>query len=493
VEYHEALEYLYSFTDAERAPGMAGLGAANLDKVHRFFDLAGRPESRFRSVLVAGTKGKGSTASYVASALQAAAYRVGLYTQPHLTTFRERMQINGALLPPERLGALVEGIQPVVEQMHREAPEFGPLTTYEIVTALVLRYFAEEGVEYAVLEIGLGGRLDAVNAVRRPLLSVITSLSLDHMQVLGNTIDKIAYEKAGIIKPSTPVVSAPQPAEAMAVIATTAGTRQAPLYVVGTDIKRAPDGEGAPGACADDEYGKPRRTTQEVRLLLGPRLRAVVRRDPGGTLPLILPLLGGHQAINAATAAAACLVLAGAGAERLTPEAIAAGFQAVQWPGRLEIVRQQPLVVLDGAHNGDSAAQLATATGANFCYRKLVLVVGAMADKDLAAILRPLLPLATTVVCTQTQHPRALAATTVAEAAMRLAVESGAPAPPGIEVAPDMTAALATATALVGPDDAVLVTGSLYLVGDARTALGLGPPPDPVTGTFFYRLDKSRP
>ena len=155
--YVEALKYLYSFTDVERIPGLAPAAAFDLAKVHRFFDLIGRPERQFRAILVAGTKGKGSTASYIASALRAAGYHVGLYTQPHLTSFRERMQVDGALLTEERLGPLVDTLRPFVDQMHAEAPEYGPLTTYEIATALALRYFADARVEYAVLEIGSGG------------------------------------------------------------------------------------------------------------------------------------------------------------------------------------------------------------------------------------------------------------------------------------------------------------------------------------------------
>jgi len=486
LAYRDALAYLYSFTDVERVPGLAPAAGFDLAKVHRFFDLLGRPEMAYHSILVAGTKGKGSTANYLAEALRGAGYRVGLYTQPHLTSFRERMQVDGALLPAGRLGPLVETLQPVVDRMHAEAPEYGPLTTYEIATALALRYFAEEQVEYAVLEIGLGGRLDAVNAVRAPLVSVITSLSLDHTRVLGDTIDKIAYEKAGIIKPATPVVTAPQPPAALQVIMDTARERAAPLYQVGVDIGLLEPREPDAGLCTEDQHGKARHSSQSVTMELGPRLR---EPDDAPLVHLDLPLLGRHQAVNAAVAYAACRLLARAGADRLTRDAVAAGFAQVAWPGRLEVVRDRPLLVLDGAHNGDSANQLAAAFPANFCYRRLVLVLGVTADKDLSGILRPLLPLATHVVLTQSHHPRAAAVATLAAQAAQVRDQSGGPG--DFQETPDAATALALATRLAGPEDAILVTGSLFVVGDARAALGLGPPVDEVSGDFFYRLDKA--
>ncbi|HUS15540.1 MAG TPA: cyanophycin synthetase [Chloroflexia bacterium] len=481
--YDAALRYLYSFTDMERVPGMATGAGLDLAKVHTFFDLLGRPERKFHSILVAGTKGKGSTANYLASALRMAGYRVGLYTQPHLTSFRERMQVDGALLPEEALVRMINGIAPVVDRMHATSPEHGPLTTYEIATALALQYFAAEQVDYAVLEIGLGGRLDAVNAVEAPLLSVITSLSLDHTRVLGDTVEQIAFEKAGIIKPGIPVVVAPQPTGAAGVIADVAADRYAPLYWVGEDIiiDRLPTDR----PCTPNQHGHARQHTQAVMLRPGERLRGSAGSEVPEQIALTLPLLGAHQATNAAVAAAGCLLLAGQGAHLLTPAAIEAGFAAVVWPGRLEIVRERPLLVLDGAHNGDSALQLAAAMQAGFCYRELVLVLGLLADKDASGILSPLLPLARHVVLTQSGHPRAAGAAQVATQA----------AAAGHTAAPTLTdtvaAALDAATRLAGPEDAILVTGSLSVVGDARAALGLGAPPDPVTGDFFYRMDKS--
>lgn len=486
LTYQQALEYLYRFTDMERTPGQptgAGLGLA---RVHAFLDRIGRPERAYRTILVAGTKGKGSTANYLAGALRAAGYRTGLYTQPHLTAFRERMQVDGALIPEARLGELVEWVQPYVAAQHA-APTDGRLTTYEVATALALQYFCEEAVDYAVLEIGLGGRLDAVNAVQSPVLSVITSLSLDHTRVLGDTLAQIAGEKAGIIKPSTPVVSAPQPPTAAPVIAATAAERDAPLYVVGTDLTITATENPDP---ATTPPGYARRRSQQVLLTPGPRLAALAPSTLTAPARLDLPLLGAHQAVNAAVAYAGCLLLAAGGADRLTPAAIAAGLAAVAWPGRMEIVQEAPLLILDGAHNDASAAALAATVSTEFGYRRLLLVLGLLADKDAAAILRPLLPLADAVIFTQSGHPRAATAEAVREAA-------GAAQAPAVPerwtTAATVAAALAQAQAAAGPEDAILVTGSLSVVGEARTALGLGPPPDPVSGDFFYRMDRSGP
>jgi dihydrofolate synthase/folylpolyglutamate synthase len=240
------------------------------------------------------------------------------------------------------------------------------------------------------------------------------------------------------------------------------------------------------GPRTEDQYGTARQSGQSITLQPGPRLRG---SEEAALVHLDLPLLGHHQAVNAAVAYAACALLAQGGADRLTPSAIAGGFKQVEWPGRLEVVRDRPLLVLDGAHNGDSAIQLAAAFPANFCYRRLVLVLGVTADKDLSGILRPLLPLATHVVLTQSHHPRAAAVATLAAQAAPVRDQSGGPS--AFHEAPDAAAALVLARRLAHPGAAILVTGSLFVVGDARAALGLGAPVDEVSGDFFYRLDKS--
>ncbi len=483
--YKQALEYLYSFTDMERTPGQPSGAGIDLARVHAFFDRLGRPERAYHTILVAGTKGKGSTANYLAGALRAAGYRTGLYTQPHLTAFRERMQVDGALITEERLGELVEWVQPYVAAQHA-APTDGRLTTYEVATALALQYFREEAVDYAVLEIGLGGRLDAVNAVQTPLLSVITSLSLDHTRVLGGTLEAIAYEKAGIIKPDLPVVSAPQPPAAGPVIAATAVARNAPLYIVGTDLTLAM--EAASTDPTTTQLGYARRHSQTVTMTPGPHLAALVPPALTGAVRIDLPLLGTHQAINAAVAYTGCLLLAAGGAERLTPRTIAAGFAAVQWPGRLEIVQEAPLLILDGAHNDASAAALAAAMQTEFRYRRLLLVLGLLADKDAAAILRPLLPPADAVIFTQSGHPRAAGAAIVCDAALEVQTPATSAA---WTIQDSVAAALSAALAAAEPADAILVTGSLSVVGEARAACGLGAPSDPVSGDFFYRMDRT--
>jgi dihydrofolate synthase/folylpolyglutamate synthase len=239
MTYQSALDYIYSFINFDRSGTPVNApNAYNLGRIRQMLELCATPHLKYPSIVIAGTKGKGSTSALCASALQAQGYRVGLYTQPHLHTYRERMQINNQLISPAEVARLTEYLKPVINHMISQEAEIGRITMYEISTALALVYFAEQAIDFAVLEIGLGGRLDAVNVVE-PLVSVITSISLDHMAILGNTLTQIAYEKAGIIKPNGIVISANQAPSAMQVIEQVCAGRNAALTVVGKDIQFA--------------------------------------------------------------------------------------------------------------------------------------------------------------------------------------------------------------------------------------------------------------
>lgn len=451
MNYQAALDYLLGFTNW-RVPVVHRPEAVhNLPRMRALLDLLGAPDRAFNAIVVAGTKGKGSTAAILASCLRAAGYRTGLYSQPHLHDYRERVRIDGGPIGEEELVALVERLQATVPELTARAPELGPPSTYDLGTALALAAFAARGVDYAVLEVGLGGRFDAVNVVT-PLVSVITALSIDHTAVLGGTIDAIAREKAGIIKPGVPVVTQAQWPAAWAVLAETAREQGAPLFPA-DEVARVRAASRQP----DPLTG---RQTLAIEVVADfPRLGA-----PARAFAADLPLLGQFQRANVAAALAALLLLpVGAG---VTDAALARGLASARWPGRLELVRRQPLTIVDGAHNADSAARLRHALAETFPGRELLLVLGTSTDKDIPGIVRELAPAATRVILTVSSHPRAASLEDLLAETARYGIEA--------TTAPTVGAALDLATREAGPASLLCVTGSLFVVADAREHLGLG-------------------
>ncbi len=432
LTYEETLDYIYSFTDYEKGTSYRYAPEFfDLARMERFLALLDNPHRRFPSVHIAGTKGKGSTAAMTASVLQAAGYRAGLYTSPHLHTFRERIRVDGRLIERAEVVALAERLRPVVEGIEG-------ITTFEIMTAMAFLHFVEREVDFAVLEVGLGGRLDATNVVT-PLVSVITSLSYDHTHVLGHTLAQIAREKAGIIKRGVPVVSAPQAPEAMAVIEEVCRERGAELVVVGRDWTW--------------EAGEANLKGQWFKVAGGGGQEA--------SRSFWIPLLGRHQLINATVVVAAVEMLRQRGVH--IPEAsLREGLRRVRWPGRLEILGRKPFLVVDCAHNADSAQKLATALRELFAYRDLILVFGASADKDIRGMMRALLPLAREVILTRAHHPRAADPGELREEARSLGWEAA--------IGEDVAGALSQALKLADEDDLVCVTGSTFVVAEAREA-----------------------
>jgi dihydrofolate synthase/folylpolyglutamate synthase len=451
LTYEEALDYLYSFVDysAVRADKYAP-EAFDLARMAGLLRALGDPQARYPVLHIAGTKGKGSVAAMCASALAAGGYRTGLYTSPHLFDFRERAQIDGQpIARPD--------VAEIVDQLKSLAPDYPDITTFELTTALAFSYFARQGVNVAVIEVGLGGRLDATNVVN-PCVSVITSLSYDHTSLLGSTLAEIAAEKGGIIKPGVPLVSAPQPAEAQAVLERICRERLAPLSVVGRDWHFR--------AVRHDLDGQTLEVWSPVEQQQLEALQAAGHALAWRPERLEIPLLGAHQVENAAVAYAALALLRAVGLP-LAAGAIREGLRAVRWPGRFEIVARRPYVVLDGAHNADSARRLAAALADYFPGRRVCLVFGASADKDvngmLAALLRPELGVSR-VLLTQAVHPRAMEP----EALARLAEAHGVPVEQVSAVAP----AMARASEWAGPQDVILACGSLFVVSEARAAVG---------------------
>jgi dihydrofolate synthase/folylpolyglutamate synthase len=449
LSYEEALDYLYSFVDYGAVrPAQYSPETFDLQRMVRFMADFGDPQRRYPALHVAGTKGKGSVAAMCASALRAGGYRTGLYTSPHLLEFGERIQVDGAHIPRAAVGA-------IVERMRAKVPDHPGITTFELTTALAFLYFAEAQVDVAVLEVGLGGRLDATNIVT-PRVAVITSLSYDHQNLLGHTLAEIAGEKAGIIKPGVPVVTAPQPPEALDTLARMAGERGAPLTVVGRDWLFRPVSQALEGQSFEIWSAR-----EQAQLdTLAAEGHAVAWRPEAVTIPL----LGQHQVQNAAVAYAALQALRGQGLP-LAATAIRAGLRSVRWPGRFELAGREPALVLDGAHNADSAAKLAATVREYFPGRRVTLIFGASSDKDvagmLAALLAPEVGVAR-VLLTQAVHPRAQDPEEMAA----LVAARGVAA----ETAPTVAQAVERALQGAGADEVILACGSLFIVAEARAA-----------------------
>jgi dihydrofolate synthase/folylpolyglutamate synthase len=410
VIYAEAIQFLY---------GLRLFGAKfGLENTCKLAALAGNPQDRLRFIHVAGTNGKGSTCAMLESIYRTAGLRVGLFTSPHLVSFRERIQVNRQLIPEAEVVRLVEELQPLFKQF----PTGHHPTFFEVVTVMALKFFAEQKCNLVIWETGLGGRLDATNIVV-PLAGVITNIALDHQQWLGDTVEKIAAEKGGIIKPDVPVITAAEDPEALAVIEKSARGKNAPLIKV------------TPASC----------------------------RSAAGTAAL--PLLGDHQHLNAALAAATVETL-----QNLIPvsrAAVRAGLEAVQWPGRMQLI-QMPggqKILLDGAHNVAGAKVLRQALEKYFGGTRRVLVLGVLQDKDWRQICETLAPLAARIYTVPVSSERTADAHKLAAACH--AANSTAEI-----VACD---SLHDALGKTASDDFVGVTGSLYLVGEALEAFGLSP------------------
>lgn len=433
MDYRQALAYIYSFTDLEKSPALL-YNAANYDlrRMEVLLGALGHPQRDVPTIHVAGTKGKGSTAAMIAAVLTAAGYRTGLYTSPHLHTLRERVQVDGEPIAETAVASLAERLRPDVEATYQDS-SYGRLTTFEVLTALAFLYFREQAARFQVVEAGLGGRLDATNVVA-PLVAVITPISYDHVEILGHTLTEIATQKAGIIKPGVAVVVAPQPIEALEVLLARCQEAGATPILVGKDVR------WAPGAFD---------LTGQTVSIIG-RLRKYGLR---------LPLLGQHQMENAAVAVACLEVLQEQGAT-ISGLALRQGMASVRWPGRLELLGEQPWLVVDGAHNGDSAQRLRQAVADYFPGRKVVLVMGTSRDKDMATIARELAPVVQMVLVTRSRNPRAASAEELAAIWAGLGYAA-------IAVA-SVAEAVEQARLLAGTEGAVLVTGSLFVVAEAR-------------------------
>jgi len=442
VAYPETVRYLESFINYETIPVYPYKESLKLECVRGFLDLIGNPQDTLNCIHIAGTKGKGSTCAFLTYILRQAGYRVGLYTSPHLSDFRERIRVLegcarcAAARPKEdfegmvaqdELANLTEKLKPVIENYNKNS-EYGPLSFFEVYTALAFMYFKEKRVDFAVLETGLGGRLDATNVVN-PLVCAITPISYEHTQKLGYTLREIALEKAGIIKnKNLIVVTAPQEEEAREVIRNKCKDVEAKLLEVDKDINYQKTNNGF-------------------------SVKGVFAQYPD----LKINLLGGHQIINATVAVGVIEALRNYDIN-IGIDSIRDGLGNTIWPGRCEIISKDPFVVLDGAQNIASARALKETIKENFQYKRLILILGISQDKDTKGICNELDELVDEVIITKADNPRATEPNVLAQ------YFNGRP----VHITNSVAQAKTKAKDLAHKEDLILVTGSLFVVGEAR-------------------------
>ncbi len=436
--YRAALNFLNEHTNFETRLRV-GYNASNfnLSRMLRLLSGLRNPHRKLRCVHIAGTKGKGSTAHMVASMLQHAGYRTGLYTSPHILNLRERIRINGQMISEAEFTRLMARIAPAARKLAKSPPTF-----FELLTAMAFLHFARQEVEVAVIETGLGGRLDATNVIK-PEACGITSISFDHMAQLGSTLEKIAEEKAGIFKAGAPVISAPQPREVVRVLRKTAERIGCELRVLGEDLEFS------------YRFESSRATGPQNRVCMATR---TVRFDH-----VPVPLLGEHQAYNCGVALGIIDALRERGME-IDPQAALEGLSRVRIEGRLEMIREFPRTVVDAAHNAASIRALMRAIGQNIGYDSMVVIFGCSADKDIDGMLQQLEIGADKVIFTSNGTPRSA---DPHELHARFTEHS----PKMAQVEPDLENAYATALRCVSRDDLICITGSVYLVGLAKQKL----------------------
>jgi len=429
MSYQSALDALYQL---QRFGIKLGL-----DTTKALLSSLGDPHQHFKTIHIAGTNGKGSTAAILASILVATGHRTGLYTSPHLVDFSERIQVNGHPIPHDRVESLID-------QINNSCPDSVTPTFFEFATAIAFRYFADVNTEIGIVEVGMGGRFDATN-VLKPLVTIITNVELDHQKYLGDTIEAIAKEKCGIVQPDIPTVVGNVLPQALAVIQDACSEQRSPLIRLGVDFQAI---ESSPGRF---DFHGPRSSYSDLQC----------------------SLLGHHQVENAACALAAVEWLRDTGMT-ISEDGLRTGLMSVQWPGRLECIAKNPTVFLDGAHNPAAAASLAKflAEHQRVHSGDIILVIGMQKDKDMTAFFTPLIPLAHAVILTRSAHTQSASAEELAEQL------PGRP-PMQLAYAASAEEAMMKAHSAATREDTICVTGSLLLVGEIKAH---------VEGTSFLPL-----
>jgi dihydrofolate synthase/folylpolyglutamate synthase len=416
--YQKSLDYLYHL---EKFGMIFGL-----TQVEKILDVIGNPHRGIQAIHVAGTNGKGSTAAMMSSILEKEGYRVGLYTSPHLNRFTERIKVNGREIEEQEVAALAAWMREEIES----AGIAPPFTFFDFTTAMALAYFNRKMVDLAVLEVGLGGRLDSTNVVD-PLISIITNVAKDHEAYLGKSILKIASEKGGIIKEGRPLITAATQPQVLRLFSKICQEKESPFFRVGKEFRSSRGEDG------DFDY------------------EGLDRKLWG----IHLNLRGPHQVVNATTALGAMEVLEDLGYP-VSTAAMIDGLKEVDWPGRLELISSSPKVLLDGAHNPAGVLVLKESLEKDFQYHRLILLVGIMKDKDIRSMLHLLAPLADHIILTQPHTDRATPPALLKEALDRNGKKA--------EIAEDLKEAIERGLSLTQKDDLLCITGSLYTVGEAR-------------------------
>jgi dihydrofolate synthase/folylpolyglutamate synthase len=426
MNYNEAMKYIQEVGNFGSNYG--------LDRTYRLLELLGNPQDKLKLVHIAGTNGKGSTTAMITALLREKGFKVGMYTSPYLEEFEERIQINGENIQKRRLGQLMDKVKDAVDRVILE--KLNHPTEFEIITCLMLLYFHEENVDYGVIEVGLGGRLDSTNVIA-PIVSVITSISYDHTNLLGNTLTEIAGEKAGIIKVGVPVVIYPQETEVLKVIEKKALEMNSEIYRI------------------NKENGKFVRTIQEEKIY-----QIVEVKFEEQVLAINLPLLGEHQITNLLLAIEAYKVICKREGIEIKVEEINEGIAKVKWIGRLEVLRREPLIVIDGAHNIQGIKALKENVQKYFKYKNMYLLLGILADKQVHEMVREIVPLAKKVIALTPLSDRAEIAEDLKVEVQRYNINCRAEE--------SYERALDTVLDDADKDDLILISGSLYMVGDMR-------------------------
>lgn len=406
-----------------------------LHRTEKVLELLGNPHKKLKCIHIAGTNGKGSTTAMLTEVLKEAGYKVGMYISPYLEEFEERIQINGVNIPKEDLSEIVTKVAAAVDKALELG--FDHPTEFEIITCAMFLYFYEQQVDYAVVEVGLGGRLDSTNVVT-PMLSIITSISYDHMHILGDTLAKIAYEKAGIIKERIPVVLYPQEEESLQVFERVSSERNSKLIKVKEESAKL---------CEANKENLVNHT------------QSLSIQAANETYQIELNLLGKHQILNCAVVIYAVEELIKQGVS-IEQEHIYKALKKVRWPGRLEVMKESPLVVIDGAHNIDGIKKLSESVDMYFKYNKLILILGILADKQVSDMIREITPKAERVIAVTPHSDRG-------ELAEELSKEI-AKVNSKVQVIEDYSEAYKTALSYCSEGDMLLISGSLYMIGDMR-------------------------